>query len=392
MVNSLQLKILAPVGYPWDFSGPRHSEHYIARRRYIPFNKLRGELDGVTIFNPLDCIKADIIHAFNRIPVNLKRFIIGFESHLPRIFGINNPKYEKFLYRQLLSSRCVKIVGISEYARSNFLAAMKSAELPERDRRILLNKLDVRYPSIDIAPLPSQMPILEGEIHFTFVGNHFARKGGCAVVRIAELAFERKLPFVFNIISSLQCGGSIWSDPSREEFYTPYLRLLSLPNIRHYHTLPNREVVRLLESSHFSILTTFADTFGYSAIESMARGTPVICTMQGALPEFVKDWHNGLSLRPAVTPGYGDWRPEFGGRGTTTFERLFSSNVERIAIEVIEKLQSLNNPVRYAAMRQEAYSSALRLFESNDASLYWDRIYEEVTDRESRSKGVAKGN
>ncbi|MGR9172697.1 glycosyltransferase family 4 protein [Hyphomicrobiales bacterium] len=333
-------------------------------------------MDGFTMFNPVDSIQSDLIHAFNRIPLNAKKFVIGFESHLPRLFGNLGAGYQRFLYRQLLSKRCVKIVGISEYARANFLEALESAGLPEKDQQALKAKLDVRYPNMDIPPCDRDMPIYQGEIHLTFVGNHFSRKGGCTVVRMAELALERKLPFIFNIVSALQCGGSIWTDPSREEFYRPYLQLLSLPNVRHHKTLPNKEVVNLLERSHFSILTTFADTFGYSAIESMAKGTPVICTSQGALPEFVKDGINGFTLAPAVTAGAPDWRPDFNSRGDTDFEKLFAENVERLAQGAIDKLQDIRDSARYANMRHQAYSTALEFFDSRNATSYWDNVYE----------------
>lgn len=376
MNNGSQLNILAPVGYPWDFSGPRHSQHKVIRKRFVPFNKFRGGLDGFTMFSPFDSIGSDLIHAFNRIPLNFKKFVIGFESHLPRLFGNYGAGYENFLYRQLLSRRCVKIVGISEYARANFLEAMASARLTESDRLELKAKLDVRYPNMDIPAWAQEGPVFSGDIHLTFVGNHFSRKGGCTVVRMAELALERKLPFIFNVVSALQCGGSIWTDPSREEFYRPYLQLLSLPNVRHHRSLPNKDVVSLLERSHFSILTTFADTFGYSAIESMAKGTPVICTNQGALPEFIKDNVNGFALAPALTAGAPDWRPDFNSRGQPDFEALFAGNVERLAQEAMGKLQSIVDPVRYANMRREAYKTAVDFFDSQKATSYWDNVYQ----------------
>lgn len=49
----------------------------------------------------------------------------------------------------------------------------------------------------------------------------------------------------------------------------------------------NAEVVETLGAADFSILTTLSDTFGYTAIESLAVGRPVVATPQGALPEFI---------------------------------------------------------------------------------------------------------
>ncbi len=381
MVNRSKLNILAPVGYPWDFSGPRHSKNNVKRKRFVPFNRIRGGLDGFTVFNPVDTWSSDLIHAFNRIPLNAKRFVIGYESHLPRFFGNHSSSYEKFLYGQLLSRRCKKIVGISRYAQNNFIEGLDNADLKDEERSLLRGRLDIRYPNMDIPEWNDHAPVWEGEINLTFVGNHFSRKGGCTVLRMAELAFEQKLPYVFNIVSALQCGGSIWTDPSREEFYTPYLRLLSLPNVRHHKTLPNPEVMKLLERSHFSLLTTFADTFGYSAIESMAKGTPVICTNQGALPEFISDGVNGFSLAPATTQGAPDWRPDFNSRGNADFEQLFAGNVERLATGAVKKMTQITNPDQYANMRKAAHNTAKDFFDANTASAYWDELYNVVLDR-----------
>ena len=49
-----QLTVVAPRGYPWTFNGPRQSRHRVKVRSYAPLNKLRSNLDGLTLFSPLD--------------------------------------------------------------------------------------------------------------------------------------------------------------------------------------------------------------------------------------------------------------------------------------------------------------------------------------------------
>jgi len=58
-------------------------------------------------------------------------------------------------------------------------------------------------------------------------------------------------------------------------------------NVTFDKSLPNEMVIEALRSAEFLILTTLSDAFGLSAIESLAVGTPVIATLQGALPEFI---------------------------------------------------------------------------------------------------------
>jgi glycosyltransferase involved in cell wall biosynthesis len=48
--------------------------------------------------------------------------------------------------------------------------------------------------------------------------------------------------------------------------------------------------------------STFPETFGMSAAEALAMGVPVVASTIGALPELIKEGHNGFLFDPAV-PG-----------------------------------------------------------------------------------------
>jgi glycosyltransferase involved in cell wall biosynthesis len=371
------INVLAPVGYPWDFCGPRQSTATISRRRFLPFNRVREGWDGFTLFSPMDVAKTNLIHAFNRIPLNGAPYVIGFESHMPRLFSADASWFEGFLYRTLLSTKCRRIVAISQFAKGNYLSALGEARLSAGERELLESKVDVRYPSIPMLDTPRLGNDVPEEWILTFVGNHFGRKGGCVAVRVAEIARSAGLPIRVKIVSSLQSGGKIWTDPSDEAFFKPYYDLLKLPNVEHLAGLNNAAVLKLLGESHFSILTTFADTFGFSVIESMVRGTPAICTGQGALTEFVIDGENGLVIPPALSPGLSHWGPPYNRRDTESFKALYRGEIERMATQCIEKLTAIMaDPQKYLAMRHAAYVTASTVFNAGDARHYWDGIYD----------------
>ena len=108
-------------------------------------------------------------------------------------------------------------------------------------------------------------------LHVVFVGNHFGRKGGCVTLRMAELAMVKKLPIVFHIVSKFEVGASSWTDPLTPGYFDRYRELLSLTNVRYHGSLPNVSVLELIQRANFAMLTTFSDTFGFSAIEAMAN-------------------------------------------------------------------------------------------------------------------------
>jgi glycosyltransferase involved in cell wall biosynthesis len=382
MLETRRLSVIAPVRYPWKFNGPRNSIHNIYVRSFIPFNRISRKLDGVTIFNPVIRRKADLIHAFNRIPIGPTPFVISFESHLPRAFGLENTAYYRFLTQKLAAADCRKIICISEHARGIFFKMHReNPMLP-----ILRKKLLLRYPNIPVPTEDDAMadtPLLP--LAITFIGNHFGRKGGCVAVKLAELAHQNGFPLIVNIVSSLEAGGGVWTDPPEESFFDQYFRLLSLPNVRHNLKLSNADVLGLLKRSHFSLLTTFADTFGYSAIESMINHTPVIGTSQGALPEFIRDRENGILLKLPVDET-GEWlyaAPQ-SERASNRFKRLYADEIERLAAETFSALVSVvNEPGKLASLRRAARADALRLFNENDAAQFWDDLYVEAVDAEA---------
>lgn len=372
-----QLSILAPTRYPWTFNGPRHSRHRIERRAFLPVNLIAKRYEGVTAFNPFPPRRFDLVHAFNRIPLGASKFVIGFESHLPRAYGMERTRYFRWLTQMLARPSCRRIIAISEHARRTFRAVHASG--PHRDE--LEGKLTVRYPNIVI---PDVEDALGGEpaspVRALFVGNHFGRKGGCVAVRLAQMAMERGFPLEIDVVSALQVGGAIWTDPPSTAFFETYLKLLELPNVRFHKSLPNERVLGLLRASHFCLLPSFSDTFGFSAVEAMANWTPVVATCQSALPEFVSHRENGI-LIDLPTTELGDWIHSGSPRRSETwFERNYADEIERLAETTFAEISAaVSDPLVYRRMRCEARATAKTLFDAEAAAAYWDRLYEDVT-------------
>lgn len=375
-----QLHILAPTRYPWRFNGPRHSQHDVEIRKFLPMNRFSYKLEGITVFNPFPPKRFDLIHTFNRIPLSTLPFVMGFESHMPRAYGLEHTGFYRLMAHRLAHPKCRKIVAISHYARKLF--EQQHDVQPWASE--LLAKLEVRYPNIDIPQqpdcLPDQAEIAHGPIRLVYTGHHFGRKGGAIVVRMAELAHQLGLPIEIDFISRCVVGIESWVDPLRTDFFADDLKKLqSLPNIRHHNSLDNPTLMALLAQAHFALLPTFADTFGFSVIEAMAHHTPVITTAQGALPEFIRDEENGILL-PIECNSYGDWvHMKRGDRDTPAYEQLFRSEIERLALEMLKRIQqSLQNTASYLHMRAAARQTAEELFDAHAASRYWDGIYEKA--------------
>ncbi|CDX13136.1 conserved hypothetical protein [Mesorhizobium sp. SOD10] len=361
--------------YPTSFVTPRSSRHTMLRKRFLPFNLISTKLEGVTLIEPDRSV--DLVHAFNRIPLNSSKFIISFESHLPRQFALRKEgRIATYMRSRIAGHGCRRIIALSHFARRCFLS--QHADNP--DAGLLSDKLIVRHPNIVIPAVEDAMAgDGAAELVLTFVGAHFGRKGGCVAVKIAEKAIERNLPIRVNIVSSLLVGGHVWTDPTSPGFFDPYTKLLSLKNVQHHGALPNDAVLRLLGNSHFAILATFGDTFGYSAIESMSQHTPVLGTRVCALPEFLVDGVNGISLPVKLTEDGDWWNPGYDLRGDAGYARYFRDEVERLATEAVDRLTVyIGQPNLMTPLRRGARRTAETLFASGPAAEFLDALYERV--------------
>lgn len=368
-----RLNILAPTRYPWAFNGPKDSAHAIHNRKFLPLNKIDDRLDGCTVFPPFPLQKIDLVHAFNRIPIGATPYVIGFESHLPRVFGLQGSAYHRMLERSLASDRCRAIIAFSDCARRLFLSRLTD----HVDRAAIEAKLQVRFPNIVIPERQDRVRYTPGDtIRLFFVGGQFARKGGLTALRLAQLASERGLPVQLDIISSLEMGKGIWIDPPRQDFYAPYLELLKLDNVTLHGAMGNTEVLDMAARAHFSILPTLTDTFGFSVIESMTRSTPVIASAQVALPEFIVDGQNGVLL-PMETNTFGGWiHTTHPDKASPEYEALYAAEVERLAHSALDALErTMADPDAYHRMRTAAYDSAVAHFDHRPAREFWDGLY-----------------
>lgn len=365
--------------YNTGFNTPRVSSHHIERRRFVPFNRFYKPLQGATVVNPWPPRKFDLLHAFNRVPMaGSTPFVIGFESHMPRAFGHEDGIVFKTLTNQLLSAQCRRIIPMSQAAKATFLEQHKNN--PRLDE--IKAKMVVRLPSI---MLPEMQDWFDpnaklDELRLLFVGGHFARKGGLVGVKIAEKARAAGLPIHVTIVSVLDCTAH-WTDPSRPEFFEPYMKLLDAPNVTLYKGAPNAKVLELAKNTHMSLLATVGDTFGYSAVEGMSRYTPVIGTAVSALPEFI-DNENGVLL-PIETNAVGEWKHSGrDDRGTPEFEKIFADTIEDLAEGGFKAcVELLNDPSKLAAKRQAARRTVEEKFDAVVAGKFWDDLYLDAVNR-----------
>lgn len=378
-VNSRKIRVLGIQDrHDFVYNSPRASRHSLDRRRYLPLDRVYRPMSGAALINPWPLNGAHLVHSWKRVPLGPSPFIVGFGWHLPLTWE-HSPRSFALLMDRLLSSQCRGIIASSQAAAN---ATLHRHEKHPRYQE-LHARTTVRLPNTHI---PNAEDRLKGAhplapLRLVFVGDHFGRKGGCVAVKLAEKALAAGLPLHITIVSSLVCGGGVWSDPTRAGFFDPYLKLLELPNITHIRSLPEAKVIDLVAGSHAMLLPTLGDTLDYTAIEGMARYTPVITTATGAFPEFI-DADSGVLLG-LETNCQGEWK-HLGraDRATPAFEKVFSDAVERLTEQAFAACVDLvNTPARLGALRQGARRMAKAKFDALEAAQFWDEFYLKALDR-----------
>lgn len=321
---------------------PRNSRHTLIRPK--PFPSGRYPLEKFWHpFNSLHSWQAvnqsyQVIHAFNSIQYTNKPWFLTFEDHR---FLYRNPKnkFEEIIYKvlneRLALENCHKLIAISDYAKLRFINRTQDWYIADK----LKEKLVVISPNFSVRANQHKTYIQNEKLQLIFVGNHLARKGGIVALRLAKKAEILGLPIHIHIVSGLKHGAGVPTDYPDTSKYADDLKLLDLQNVSLYQNIPNEQVLNLLSQSHFQILATLHDTYGYSVIEGFSVATPAITTNICALPEFVHPGENGYHLELPLNE-IRHWRNWMHGEKTKTDEYwdIVNSTYEYLAEEALKKI------------------------------------------------------
>ena len=358
------------------FNSSRDSAHSLNNALPITLRHIWCPLDAIDLGVNLDLFKKyHLIHSFNRIPFTKKPWIVTFEGRLPRTQGSGASVVKKILGQRLLLENCKKIIAMSEYAKKIFINHNKSSAYLND----LLKKLEVIHPNIIIKCNKPKTYNKGEKLHLIFIGNGFARKGGIVVLRLAKKAEKNGLPVLFHLVSGMQYGSKTSTTDYPDVFrYQEDLKLINLNNVVFHQKLINQEVLNLLSQSHFQIMPTLHDTYGFSIIEGFSVATPAITTNVCALPEIVHPDKNGYLLELEVNENQG-WRHPSFQRGSQEHWDILDSTYNNLADQAFEVLQEFfDTPGHYEQLSAGAIAQAHNIHDSRKTSDLLDNLYSEI--------------
>jgi glycosyltransferase involved in cell wall biosynthesis len=250
----------------------------------------------------------DLVHSLNAVPLLTRRpYLLAFENYLPRVpedtyIGWLERALQRRLLRDVRRGQCVAILPMSEFARRQF--RWQSRNFPEADE--LERRMQVLYPSASAVERPARDSF--HRLKLLFVAARFFGKGGPALLEAHRRLREAGVPVETTIVSTLSWSSDDYVGPPSEAYVRAQLeRLTAEEGVVLHRFLPNTRVLELMRESHFFVLPTLHDTFGYTPLEALSQGTPVIATATCAQPEIVEDEKSGYLLPFPNDPHVGKW-------------------------------------------------------------------------------------
>ncbi|WP_225912135.1 glycosyltransferase family 4 protein [Nostoc flagelliforme] len=319
------------------------------------------------------------IHSFNKILYTNKPWFLTFEDH--RVLYRNPQNQGEAVIYELLNNRlaldnCQKIIAISDYAKLRLIKRIQGWKIEQK----VSKKLDVIHPNFPVRVNQSKLYQQQQNLQLVFIGNHIARKGGIVALRLAKKAEKLGLPITLHIISELGYGSGVPTDFPDRTKYVEDLKLLNLNNVVFHKNISNEKVIELLSQSHFQLMATLHDTYGYSIIEGFSVATPAITTNVCALPEFIRHGENGYILQLPINE-IRHWSNWLHGEKTKTDEywEILNSTYDYLAEQalqqIIQFLDRSDKREHYEFLSAGALAQAQIVHNSEKQNELFDELY-----------------
>jgi len=238
---------------------------------------------------------------------------------------------------------------------------------------VLKGKICQIYPSIHDVQAELNLPI-KHTLHLLFVGIDFMRKGLPAVTRTHAGLLALGIPVHTTVVSSLKWLGAEYISPCDDYDLESERSLLNQPGIEHIPDASHNEVLTLMSRAHFTLLPTLHDTFGYSVIESLACGTPVIATATCAMPELIEEGINGFLIPLCVDGHFLEWQG-MQYRQEPNYYDYYRTTIDELSTRLVERLsQFWETRADYSRLRD----GAANVFETRFSPLHARRKLEEL--------------
>lgn len=361
------------IGLPFTRYGVVRCNDVYRIPNYLHF-RLRGRMHHTWPFLHWDGGMAnyDLLHFFNGVSLGKKPWLSTFETYLPRWTAYGGGNVDRGL-RLLAGTPCKRLIALSGCTREiqrQFLEEHRGYS------EAIMAKVEVLHPPQALLITQDDLARKAGRqqgrdrIRLMFVGADFFRKGGREVLQAMDVLLHKGCPLQLDIVSAMHHGD--YASQATAQDLADAIRIIERhpQAIQLHRGLPNAQVLDMWRNADIGLLPTWADTYGYTVLESAAAGCPVISTDVRALPEINSDaigwvipvhkdsWGNALLKTEAE-------RKAFSGRlldaliGVLEGILADPSSISAKGNSAYQRILNLHDPVSTAARLEAWYDAAL---------------------------------
>ena len=270
-------------------------EYYSYQNWYNPF--IKKLFHTYEVYPPL-CFMGhiDAFHTFNTIMLTDKPWCVTFETIIPRgrlfyhvnhhdTFDPEKGRLMKKMFEILARDNCKKMIA---YTKCNYELQKKANALYPELQEVLDKKtcyiecpqeLFVDHPQTET---PDKVKIF-------FMGRDFVRKGLPEVITALYEVSKKRKDFELNLITDTTHMRNYafhdFQDTKEDQDRINRIIADSTDWLHIHKPMPYSECIAMMKSSHIGLLTTWADTLGFSSLDMQAAGLPIITTNVRAQPE-----------------------------------------------------------------------------------------------------------
>jgi glycosyltransferase involved in cell wall biosynthesis len=283
---------------------PVHGYRFVTLRR-LPLQRL--ETGGTFWANTPILLDRSVplVHTWNMLPPNARRFVISFELELPRYLGRPRAWQMRMGLRLLSSRRCRAILALSDIA-----ARLAREQLSEAGHVDAANKVRTFRGAVmpsrhdaEMSGAPATPPVATPPrddasasvpLRLLFVGADGIRKGLIPTLDALDELRRGGVDARLTLVSSIRPSTFITGpDPVAAADAVRARVAAAAEWIDHRAAMPNADVRRALREHDLLLLPTFEDSLGWAIVEAGMESLPTIGTNIFAVPELIDDGATG---------------------------------------------------------------------------------------------------
>ena len=253
------------------------------------------------MFNVLDKIKPDIIHAHNMHYFSVLHGKLLNEyakaNKVPLVLTAHNV-WDDGLFLDL-TTKIVKwnhVIAVSQYIKDE----LEGVSLKDKDVTVVYHGIDTNHfkPAAPSAEIIKKYPRLKNRK----VIFHPARMGlgkGCDTSIKAMAEVVKQIPDAMLVLCGTKHIIDWTSTQEKDIAYLLHLvKILKIEDNVFVNMIPHKIIPKFYNISSVSLYPSSAcEPFGITMLESLASGVPMVVTDAGGMPEIIKDGLNGFVVR-----------------------------------------------------------------------------------------------